>query len=166
MSVIVKRNLLDSFNKKMHDLAKKNVYVGIPQANNARNKNDVGANMKNATLAYINELGSPAQNIPPRPFLVPGVKESIPAVTKILKNTVITSGDSAQDIDIGLEKAGQKARDTVKNRIRNSTDIQGLSDVTKHIRATRKKNRRTGVMKPLIDTGQMLNSITYVIRDT
>ncbi|MBL0320459.1 MAG: hypothetical protein IPP74_14385 [Alphaproteobacteria bacterium] len=185
MSVIVKTSLVKQFHETMAALVKKNLYVGIPEANNKR-KDDIKtevvykkdgtiskrrkitkkeAQVTNAQLGYINENGSAAKGIPPRPFLKPGVEAAAPEVMKILGKAAITTDTSAADVDIALEKAGQKARDVVKNRVRNSVDIEGLSEVTKKIRATRKKNRRTGVMKPLIDTAQMLNSITYVIRE-
>lgn len=161
MTVTVTTSLVKQFKDTMDALIKKNVYVGIPQENNRRKDSPV----TNSALGYINEFGSPAQNIPPRPFLEPGVEEAKPEIVKILSQAAITTQTSAQDVDVELNKAGIKAVSTVKNRIRNSTDIEPLSPVTMHARATRKKNRRTGVMKPLIDTGQMLNSITYVVKE-
>lgn len=170
MVVTVKTSLVKEFHETMRALIKKNVYVGIPADSKKRDsietkKGDKPSRVTNAQLGYINEYGSPANNIPARPFLVPGVKESAPQVVNILKAAVITTQNSAENVDITLNKAGQKARDTVKRRIQQSTDMEPLSEVTKKIRATRKRNRRTGVMKPLIDTGQMLNSITYVVRE-
>lgn len=161
MTVTVTTSLVAQFKATMAALVKKNVYVGIPEANDRREDEQV----TNAQLGYINEFGSPAKKIPPRPFLEPGVKEAAPEIAEMLGKAAITTANSAQDVDVALNNVGIKAKDTVKNRIRNSTDIEPLSPVTMHIRATRKKNRRTGVMKPLIDTGQMLNSINYVIRE-
>lgn len=161
MTVTVTTSLVKQFKETMEALIKKNVYVGIPEANNRREDSPI----TNAALGYINEFGSPAQKIPARPFLEPGVEEAKPDIIKILGNAAITTQTSADDVDVALNKAGQKTRDTVKRRIQQSTDIEPLSPVTMHIRATRKKNKRTGVMKPLIDTGQMLNSITYVVKE-
>jgi len=161
MTVTVTTSLVKQFKETMEALIKKNVYVGIPEANNRREDSPI----TNAALGYIHEFGSPAQNIPARPFLEPGIEEAKPDIIKILGSAAITTQTSADDVDVALNKAGQKTRDTVKRRIQQSTDIEPLSPVTMHIRATRKKNKRTGVMKPLIDTGQMLNSITYVVKE-
>lgn len=170
MVVKVTTSLLKQFNQTMQSLIKKNVYVGIPA--DAKKRDDVQAKdgmhpskVTNAQLGYIHENGSAANNIPPRPFLKPGVAQAAPDIVRILGNAAITTDTSAQDVDVALNTVGTKVRDTVKRRIQQSTDIEGLSETTKKIRATRKVNRRTGVMKPLIDTGQMLNSITYVVKE-
>jgi hypothetical protein len=56
--------------KAVNELTTSDVLVGIPKKNNARRDSPIG----NAALARIHEFGSPAQNIPARPFLYPGVK--------------------------------------------------------------------------------------------
>lgn len=166
MTVTVKTSLVDAFNKKMKQLLKKNVYVGIPQSNSKREETEdnKSSQVTNAELAYINETGSPAQHIPPRPFLVPGVQDAKDKVVKILANAALTT-DSNTDVDVALNKAGLVASQTVKRRITQSIDIEPLSPATIRARQTRKSRPRKGVMKPLIDSSQMLNSITYVIRD-
>jgi len=170
MTVTVTTSLVKQFKETMEALIKKNVYVGIPQENTKRDDIETkdGASpspITNAQLGYLHEHGSEAAHIPPRPFLKPGIEEAGPEVARILGQAAITTQTSADDVDVALNKAGQKTRDTVKSRIQQSTDLKPLSPITKKIRATRKKNRRTGVMKPLIDTSQMLNSITYVVKE-
>lgn len=160
MTVTVKTSLVDAFNKKMQDLLKKNVYVGIPRSKDRREDSQV----TNAELGYINETGSPAQHIPPRPFLVPGVEDAKEKIVKTLGNVSLTT-DRKTDVDIALNKAGLIASQSVKRRITQSIDMEPLSPATIKARETRKSRPRKGVMKPLIDTGQMLNSITYVVRD-
>lgn len=158
MTVRVTVDVTKKFEEQMKALMKRSVFVGIPQDKNARDDGPI----KNATLGYINEFGSPAQNIPARPFLIPGVKAAGEKVSKILGKASV---DLNGNVDSALDKAGLVAQSTVKSRIVNSVDIQGLSEATIKARSRRKSRRRTGVMKPLIDTGQMLNSITYEIRD-
>lgn len=51
-------------------IGKKDVLVGIPEEDSEREDVPFG----NAGIGYVNEYGSPAQNIPPRPHLIPGVK--------------------------------------------------------------------------------------------
>src|SRR5882724_12416208 len=50
-------------------LANTRVMVGIPSDKAARK-----GKINNAQLGYIHEFGAPEVNIPPRPFLVPGVQ--------------------------------------------------------------------------------------------
>lgn len=51
-------------------LTSKEVLIGIPAEDSDREDVPFG----NAGIGYLNEYGSPAQNIPPRPHLRPGVK--------------------------------------------------------------------------------------------
>ena len=57
--------------KSIHTLETNRVLVGIPQEKNARNDGQ----MTNASIGYIQENGSSANNIPARPFLIPGVEK-------------------------------------------------------------------------------------------
>lgn len=160
MTIIVKTNLISELNKKMESLINKNVYVGIPQSKGKRDESQV----TNAQLGYIHEKGSSANNIPPRPFLVPGVEDAGERVSKILGSAAVNIKDN-ESVDIALNKAGLVASQTVKRRITQSIGIEGLKESTIKARERRKSRRRSGAMKPLIDTGQMLNSITYVVGD-
>lgn len=56
----------------LRSLTKKDVLVGIPSEDSGRDDVPFG----NAGIGYLNEYGSPEQNIPPRPHLVPGVKSA------------------------------------------------------------------------------------------
>src|ERR1700735_3211127 len=70
---ITKDKLRDVVNS-IRKLAKQEVMIGIPADESARLGEDgkpVG--IDNASLGYILETGSPARNIPARPFLAPGV---------------------------------------------------------------------------------------------
>ncbi len=158
MTIIVKTNLISELNKKMESLINKNVYVGIPESKGKRKESKV----TNAQLGYIHEKGSPANNIPPRPFLVPGVEDAGERVSEILGSAAVNIKDN-ESIDIALNKAGLVASQTVKRHITQSIGIEGLKESTIKARDRRKSRRRSGAMKPLIDTGQMLNSITYVV---
>jgi phage gpG-like protein len=162
MTVIVKINLADELHKKMASLIHKNVYVGIP---GDAKKRDEGDPVTNAQLGYIHEKGSPANNIPARPFLMPGVEDAGKKVSKILGESAVNIKDN-ESVDIALNKAGLAASQSVKRRITQSIGIEGLKESTIKTRERRKSRRRSGAMKPLIDTGQMLNSITYVTRDS
>lgn len=135
----------------------KRVMVGIPDANAGRNEGP----MTNAALGYIHEHGSPARNIPARPFLVPGVNASTPRVVKVLRKAAGRVLEGREEVSKGLDAAGLIAQASVKNRIRNSIGFAPLSQRTL---AKRMASGKRGT-KPLIRTGQLMNSITYVVVD-
>lgn len=141
----------------MKDMAGKSLLIGIPADNNARKDGPI----TNAALGFIHENGSAAQNIPPRPFLLPGVKAATPQIIKVLKDFAEKAVTGRATIDQGLNAAGLLAQSSVKNRIRTSEGIAPLAASTV---AARKRNGKQGE-RPLIRTGQLLNSITYVVRD-
>lgn len=134
------------------------VMVGIPSTHIGRN--EPGAPAHNAMLGYIHEHGAPAANIPARPHLVPGVEDAQPKIIEQFKKGMrgALSGDSAA-LEKSMHAAGLVAQNAVRARL-NAGIAPALSDGTIAARAAR---GRTGD-KPLIDTGQLRNSYTYVIR--
>lgn len=137
---------------------RKTVLIGVPYDHTAR-PGDVG--VSNAMIGHINEFGSPTQNIPARPHLVPGVYKARARVTDILKAGLIAEIANGQPeaIDKSMHAAGLTAVASVKTTITDRL-TPALSGYTLQRRL---EKGRTGDM-PLIDTGQYLNSITYVIR--
>ncbi|MFG1172157.1 hypothetical protein AAFN90_00825 [Erwiniaceae bacterium CAU 1747] len=138
-------------------LTRKDVLVGIPEAESAREDGEFG----NAGIGYINENGSPAQNIPPRPHLKPGVasvqQQYLPHLKAAAQKAL--SGDQEGAIR-SLEAAGTVAANGVKRYI-TVTGFTPLADTTL---AARQRRGRTGD-KPLIDTGEYRRSITHIVRD-
>lgn len=157
MSVKVTKNRMTEVIKAIAELASKDVLVGIPQDNTGR---DAGDPLGNATIGYIQEKGSPVNNIPERPFLVPGVASVSEETSARLKKGAqgALSGDPAAG-DRAMGAAGLIAQNAVRGRINSGIDPP-LAPST--LRARRARGR-TGE-KPLIDTGQLRNSITYVVR--
>lgn len=138
-------------------LANKDVLVGIPESKDERDDGDIG----NAAIGYINENGSPAQNIPPRPHLKPGVRSVEQEFMPHLKSAALKAleGDAEGSVT-SLERAGTVAANGVKRYI-TITGFTPLADATI---ANRLRRGRTG-NKPLIDTGEYRRSITHVVRD-
>lgn len=138
-------------------LANKDVLVGIPESKDERDDGDIG----NAAIGYINENGSPAQNIPPRPHLKPGVKSVEQDFMPHLKAAAQKALEgNAEGAVTSLERAGTVAANGVKRYI-TITGFTPLADATI---ANRLRRGRTG-NKPLIDTGEYRRSITHVVRD-
>jgi len=144
----------------IQDLAKKQVLVGIPASKAERQEGDEEP-INNAQLGYIHEYGAPASNIPARPFLSPGIARTQESINNHLQKAAKAAmeGDS-EKVDVELNATGLIAQAGARNEI-NSGNFEDLKASTL---AARRRRGRTGV-KPLIDTGQLRNSITYVIRE-
>ena len=141
----------------IRELADDKLLVGIPAEENAR-----GEEIGNAALGFIHENGSPARNIPPRPFLVPGMRDAEPqAVAMLEKPTAeaLTKGKDA--LKQGYERAGLVCQAAVKKRI---VSQEGFTPISPRTIAARQRKGYKGT-KALIRTGQLLNSITYVVRE-
>lgn len=141
-------------------IGKKEVLVGIPKEDSQREDVPFG----NAGIGYLNEYGSAAQNIPPRPHLTPGVKSVEDQTLPQLKAAAQAALDgNAAGAERALNRAGTLAANGVK-RYMTITGFSPLSEGTLYARKHRKVAPRTGE-KPLIDTGQYRRAITHVVRD-
>lgn len=173
---------LKEIQEAIKKLSKTRVLIGIPLQGNTRSKVKGKRTVKNAALGYIHEFGSPAQNIPRRPFLVPGVRDS----RKDWEPYMRQAAEAAMKGDDGLmmrtlEAAGMKAVVAVKKRIVDKIPPP-LSPYTVAMRARstpadvmayrawlqqykmRRKTLASSPVTPLVDTAQMMNSITYVVK--
>lgn len=155
----------DAVAKAIKELAGKRLLVGIPQDKDPRPGEPIG----NAGLGFIHEFGSPAVNIPPRPFLIPGVESAMPQITRELRAAAVAALDG-KSADQGLGRAGIIAVRTVQARIAAGIPppLAPATVARRRIRTPGSSYRRRATTPadviPLIDTGQMLRSITWVIR--
>lgn len=135
------------------------VLIGIPSDKDDRKGSPIG----NASIGYIQEKGSPKQGIPPRPFLEPGVAKVTDQCARVIgvgvADALTTLNPNA--VLVGKNKAGLIAQNSVKATI---TAGEGFSPLAESTLAARKR-RGVSRTKPLIDTGSLRNSITYVIRN-
>ena len=140
--------------RRLAAVAQRDVLVGVP-AGEAR---DDGPS--NAEIGYQNEFGSPANNIPARPHLLPGVAAVQDKVAaKLTQAADAAASGRVSDAERRLHAAGLLAQNSVRRTL-TTTAYQPLSERTL---AERRARGRTGT-KPLIDTGQYRRSITYVVR--
>ena len=159
---------------------KTEVLVGIPRDKAARSDGPIS----NADIAYIQEHGAPSRNIPPRPFMEPGINRSLDKVRQIMAAgaAAVVNGDSLRPY---AEKVGitcqhnirgvftdnnwkplsprtilARARRTVQKR-------KGYEDKSEHQQQTMlaKELARRADDRPLIDTGALRQSITYVVTE-
>jgi len=116
--------------------------------------------VNNAEIGYLQEHGSPAMRLPARAFLVPGVKEVMDKATKMLRR----GGERALDGKPGMVMdtfiaVGLMLQAAVRRKITDGP-FAPLSETTLALRRERGVKRD----KPLVDTGQLRNSINFVIR--
>lgn len=145
----------------MRALAENQVLVGVPQEEAPRK----GEPISNAQLGYIHETGAPEANIPARPHLVPGVSESRDDWLPRLRESVKASFEGRDSAVLGnMNGAGLIAQNAVHKKIQANIPPP-LAESTVYARQHRKKNRRkASTVTALIDTGQYLKSLIYVIR--
>jgi len=156
MAVKITRDKMAAIIKAVSDLSRKDVLVGIPDSSPERKEGPIS----NAQIGYILDKGSPAKNIPARPFLVPGIHDVQAQCADRLKKgaTAALSGNPA-GADAALTAAGLTAEMSVKAKI-NSNIQPELAESTIEAR------RRRGVTREntLVDTAQLRNSVTHVVR--
>jgi hypothetical protein len=161
------------------------ILVGIPEDKSQRPGD---SDITNAALAYIHEFGSPAANVPARPFLFRGIAAAEKPVLLQLKK----AGKAAMDGDAGralqyMHAAGSVASNSVRDTLLKGEGWDPLSPQTilnrNRSRGTKSHRKEelyylalysSGMdaadaqsaanIKPLINTGEMFRAITYVIK--
>lgn len=137
------------------------VLVGIPEVKTERNDADGEEKINNATIMAINEFGSPANNIPPRPVMSIGIRNAQDQIAdqfKLAAQNVLSKGVSA--LDTYYNRAGIIASNSIKKAINDQIGFPGPAESTLRAREARGFKGT----KSLIVTGQLRNSITYVVQ--
>ena len=178
MALMVTKDRVAEVLKAIHEITTREVLIGIPMEEDKRPaENGKVAPIGNAAIGYINEFGLPRRNIPPRAHLIPGVRNAMPTIEKALKGGVgrALQGDGSPvgTIEAALEKSGTAAVSAVKKVIQDKIAPE-LSRAALLTRWNRQKKRKGKPMTadfmasatPLINTGDYIKSLTYVIRDT
>lgn len=103
-----------------------------------------------ALVAAVQNFGSPAGGIPPRPFfsnmVSKGRRSWGPVLTKILK-------ENNYDAKKSLRQMGEVIKGELQDSIVNGSYVPLKPETV----------QRKGFAKPLIDTGHMLNSVDYEV---
>lgn len=158
MSLTIKTDRVAQVLRSLHVLTSREVLVGIPTTRAERKEKTEPVN--NAEIGYWMEFGAPAANIPARPHLIPGVASvRVPVADRLGRAARAALTGNAAQVDVQLHAAGLIASSAVKALI-NSGLPPALSERSL---AARRRRGRTGE-KPLIDTAQYRNAITYVLR--
>lgn len=152
VKVTVRKNNWAKILKNLYKFSRKDLLVGVPQAKTERDENE---GITNAELMFIHTKGSPIKNIPPRPTIEPTIEEEKERISKdfatALKGVLSGNTDGKKE----LEKIGIYTVNKIKAKF-------GSEDLAPNAPSTIKAK---GSDKPLIDTGQLRNAVTYVIRN-
>ena len=145
------KNLIEGWNFFLNT----EVVVGITQETNVGRENG----LSNAGLLYLHEQGVPSRNIPPRPVLRPAIakdetREKIKHLMRKAAEEALVFGNKDQ-AEKNFHKAGMVGRDACKKYISAGGNLAPNSPYT---------IAKKGSSLPLVDTGSMLNSITYAVR--
>ena len=141
--------------KSVAFLTKTKVMVGIPSNTNAHN-----GPMNNAAIGYIQHFGSPAQNIPARPWLCPAVNAMQDKAAAMLEKAACLVFDGkTEEAENALNALGLLAVAEIQKYI-VSSPFKPLASSTL---ARRKRLGHTST-KPLLDTYSFWRSISYVVR--
>lgn len=136
------------------------VLVGIPEDENARSKSD---GIGNAALLAINNYGSPANNIPARPVMAIGIRKAQNEIAKEFKTAAteaLSKGVGA--VSAAYIRAGIIASNSIKKAINDQDGIEPLA----HSTLLARQYEGFEGTSALIRTGQMRNSITYVVKES
>ena len=162
MPVIIRKDRTKDVYAAIRSLTSKEVLIGIPAAAGDHKTPEGGqTSISKAAIGYILETGSPARNLPARPFLAPGVASYQDRAAKRLKTIgrKALDGDTRQ-IDQGLAAVGLEAVSSVRKKMTEGP-FAPLAPSTLAARARRGVTRT----KPLIDTGELLQAIQSVVAD-
>lgn len=175
-----------NFLKDLKNLSDHRVLVGVPfdtdyreknADNKKKGKNKNNEKMTNATLAYIHDNGAPSVGIPARPFMKPGIAKAQNKINAFLKKYIEAKldGNKVGAYDF-LFKAGLVAQNSIRNIIRTQEGFEPIKRATALGRIRKRnylkerlsadqelKEQYIGSFNALIDTGQLLKSITFVI---
>lgn len=181
---VTKTSTAAAVNTAIEKLEKNQVYVGIPQATTDRPTPGI----TNAELMYIHTNGSPLRNIPARPVIEPAIEAN--GNRQMIAEELKHAAERAllQDpagMQVYLKRAGfvgmTAAKDwftdsrngwppnkpsTIRNKLRTlrGKDYTDAMDILDEYIADPTRDV-SGIDTPLIDTGELRRSITFVVGD-
>lgn len=160
---------LKKFITGMDEICENAVYIGVPQANSTRK----GDEITNAELMYIHTNGSELMNIPPRPILMPAILANKEKINKKLLIAFKAYQNSKELGDEKLEEVGIFTSDKCRRWFvdpRNGWAPNSYVTIHGGVvwnpvsgNYVRIKGKGEKKNRPLIDTGALRRSITYVL---
>ena len=173
---------LDALEKGIQRMRKTVIYVGIAKGSDQENRK--GQPISNCDLGFIHEFGSPANRIPPRPFLVPGVKSAKAQIQPRMQKAAKAALDGDEKaFDRLMAQTAIKAQAAVPNyvrqnqgdfvplkprtvqaRLRKNERVAGAYDRIRKNRGLDQKNiGNAASITTLMDTGQLVGAVRGVV---
>ncbi len=125
------------------------VHVGFPEGPKEADGTPI------AMVAAVQEYGSPAQGIPERPFLRVAPRKNRAKYVRLNRINLVKMLRGQMGMDQALCQLGEMAKGDVVAEIR-SGDFTPLKAAT---------IKRKGSSRPLVDTGQMVQSVQWQLGD-
>ncbi len=125
------------------------VNVGVPEGKKESDGTPV------AMIAAVHEFGSPSQGIPERSFLRASVQRNRQKYVRLNRINLVKMLHGQMSAEQALGQLGEMAKGDVQTEIR-SGDFAPLKAAT---------IKRKDSSRPLIDTGQMVQSIAWELGD-
>lgn len=148
---------VDEINRVIKSFKKDAILVGIPEIDNKREEGPIG----NAALLWINNFGSPVNNIPPRPVMQIGIFNAQDAISEEFRKAADDAFEKGiASVRTHYERIGMIASNSIKKTI---NDQIGFDEPAESTLKSRRSQGFNGT-KSLIVTAQMRNAITYVIQ--
>lgn len=160
-NVTVTKDRTKDLAKALKALTTREVLIGIPSEKAQRQPDqDDPEPLNNAEIGYLQEHGSPEANIPARPFLAPGVASIGDEAAKRLAAGARRALDGdLPAVDKTLNAVGLIGQNAVREKITDGPFVPLKASTL----ANRKRRGRIGD-RPLIDTGQLRNAVSFVVR--
>lgn len=133
----------------LKEIATNRIAVGIPAENANREHTEGKSSLNNATIAAIVNNGSPAQNIPPRPFMERGIKAASDLNKEYVADmlTAALLGDEAEVMRC-REMIGQNTVNAIKLEMRDGSFTPlALSTIRARLRRTRNEETNAPLNK-------------------
>lgn len=144
--------------KKLQDAARKlaarGAYVKAGVLGGDKDRRE-GEPIGNVELAAIHEFGAPAANIPERSFIRSTFDKHREQYVNHLKKLLVHVYEGRMDLEKVLGIMGLKMTADIKSAVKSGSGIPPpLKESTV---------RSKGSSRPLVDTGQMINSVTHEV---
>lgn len=174
ISVVLQTDSMKKFKSAVGYIATAQVLVGVPKdkdrnpaadaavGSTSKNQRKLTGGANNATLTYVHNKGTVDGHIPPRPTIEPGIRDAKEAIVNYQKQAADAAleGDKERAIKC-LHAVGLSAVSAIKLRIRSNTPPP-----LKQTTITARLRRGVTRTNTLVDTAQMLNAQTYILRTT
>lgn len=146
------------YHDQLKSLSKKEVVVGIPSS---KNKSHSESTQTVAQIGATHEYGVPELRIPRRSFLRVPLTKKTKEIFKLIEKDLKVS---KINITKALGRLGAKGQSVVLEAFKTQGG-GSWRKLSKFTESRRKKGKGSGSNKPLIDTGQLRQSITFEVRE-